>query len=160
MVAFRQYQPSDNEAVWELHISALQQAGAYLGSGPWDADLQHIERDYLSQQGEFLVGVEGDRLIAMGALRRTSPDRAEIKRMRVHPDYQSQGIGQRLLDLLEQRARSLGYAWLHLDTSVRQPAALHLYQKNGYRETHRKTIQGLELIYMEKALPPNHDEEA
>jgi GNAT superfamily N-acetyltransferase len=40
----------------------------------------------------------------MGAFRRTDPERAEIKRMRVHPDYQGRGFGQIILSELEARA--------------------------------------------------------
>src|ERR1700687_3611841 len=129
----RQYQPTDHEAVWALHYIALGETGADLGSGPWYDDLHHIEQIYLKNQGEFLVGVHQGCIVAMGALRRTTHERAEIKRMRVAPDVQGQGFGQRILLALEARAVALGYAILHLDTSTLQGAAQHLYRKNGYK---------------------------
>lgn len=131
----RRYQSSDHAAVVELHVKGLQQAGAYLGAGPWDDDLDHIEEIYLENGGEFLVGLLDGRIIAMGALRRTGPTRAEIKRMRVHPDLQGRGLGKILLQELENRARALGYTLLHLDTSTVQTAAQHLYRKHGFQET-------------------------
>jgi len=88
----------------------------------------------------------------MGALKRTAPSRAEIKRMRVRPALQGQGFGQALLSALEHRARDLGYRTLHLDTTTRQEAARHLYAKNGYREVRRSAWQGLHMIFYEKAL--------
>jgi hypothetical protein len=66
----------------------LQQVGAYAGDGPWDNDLRDIEHIYLKNRGVFLVGVYEGRVVAMGALRKSSDERAEIKRMRVHPDVQ------------------------------------------------------------------------
>ncbi len=54
----------------------------------------------------------------MGALRRTTNEWAEIKRMRVHPDFQRRGFGQMILEALEARAVALGYAALHLDTTT------------------------------------------
>ena len=152
MLQFRQYQSSDAEAVRELHILGLEQMGAYFGEGPWDADLNQIEQVYLQNQGEFLVGLEDGRLIAMGALQKTSEGLAEIKRMRVHPDYQGRGIGQLILSRLEEKARELGYTRLHLDTSTKQLAAQHLYQKNGFYEVRRALIRGLDLIFFEKSL--------
>ncbi len=152
MFSLRRYITSDQEAVEHLHVHVIQQAGAYLGRGPWDDDVYAIEETYLNNQGEFLIGEWDGVFVAMGALRRTSPERAEIKRMRVHPDYQGRGIGQIILDALEARARILGYKTLHLDTSVVQLAAQKLYVKNGYREVGRDIYGGLEVILYEKAL--------
>ncbi len=152
MIEIRQYQPSDAEEVHNLHILGLQQTGAYVGSGPWDADLDQIEQVYLRNNGEFLVGTVEGRLIAMGALKRTTSERAEIKRMRVHPDVQGRGIGQQIVTLLEQRARAFGYTTLHLDTMATQIAAQRLYRKNGFQETHRTFIKGMECLFLEKSL--------
>ena len=88
----------------------------------------------------------------MGGVRKTTDELAEIKRMRVHPDFQGHGFGQRILDELEARALALGYKALHLDTSVVQLAAQHLYRKNGFRETGRVMLKGLECILFEKSL--------
>ena len=152
MLEIRRYRASDQDEVWALHILGLQQAGAYLGNGPWDADLHNIEEVYLDNRGEFLVGMHEGRIIAMGGLRRTSDDRAEIKRMRVHPDFQRQGLGQILLEELEAMALVLGYTWLHLDTSVVQATAQKLYLKNGFQETGREVHRGLECILFEKRI--------
>src|SRR5258707_8160293 len=152
MFTLRSYQPADREAVEYLHIYAIQQTGAYLGRGPWYDDMYAIEDAYLNNQGEFLIGEWDGAFVAMGALRRTSPERAEIKRMRVHPDYQGRGFGQIILDELEARARALGYKTLHLDTSVLQMPAQKLYEKNGYRAVGRDVYQNIEVILYEKPL--------
>ena len=152
MFTLRRYTPADQKALEHLHVHAIQQAGAYLGRGPWDDDVYAIEEMYLNNQGEFLIGEWNGTFVAMGALRRTSPERAEIKRMRVHPDYQGRGIGQIILSELEASARTLGYKTLHLDTSVVQLAAQRLYEKNGYHEVGRDIYGGLEVILYEKSL--------
>jgi ribosomal protein S18 acetylase RimI-like enzyme len=144
--------PADQEAVEFLHVHAMQQTGAYLGRGPWDDDVYAVEETYLQWQGEFLVGEWDGRFVAMGGFRRTSPERAEIKRMRVHPDYQGRGLGQIILSELEARACALGYTTLHLDTSPAQVAAQKLYEKNGFRPVGGTTINGLEVILYEKSL--------
>jgi GNAT superfamily N-acetyltransferase len=161
MFTLRRYTPADQEAVEHLHVFAIQQTGAYLGRGPWDDDVYAIEEVYLKNQGEFLIGECDGVFVAMGALKRTSPERAEIKRMRVHPEYQGRGYGQLILDELETRARTLGYRALHLDTGVIQVPAQRLYEKNGYREVGRDKFkqeigkgeyQLLEVILYEKQL--------
>ncbi len=152
MLEIRRYSNADHNDVWNLHILGLQRVGAYLGNGPWDDDLHDIESVYLNNKGEFLVGTYEGRLIAMGAVRKTTDELAEIKRMRVHPDFQGRGYGQRILDELEKRALELGYSTLHLDTSVVQIAAQHLYRKNGFKETGRVMKGKLECILLEKKL--------
>jgi GNAT superfamily N-acetyltransferase len=152
MFTLRRYTSADQEAVEHLHVFAIQHAGAYLGRGPWDDDVYAIEEVYLKNHGEFLIGECDGLFVAMGALRRTSPERAEVKRMRVHPEYQGRGYGQLILEALEARARSLGYQTLHLDTSILQIPAQRLYEKNGFREVGRDIYGQLEVILYEKRL--------
>ena len=152
MFTLRRYTSADQQAVEHLHVFAIQQMGAYLGRGPWDDDVYAIEEVYLKNQGEFLIGECDGLFVAMGALRRTSPQRAEIKRMRVHPEYQGRGYGQLILEELEARARILGYQTLHLDTSILQIPAQRLYEKNGFREVGRDIYGQLEVILYEKHL--------
>lgn len=152
MLTIRRYQASDHDAVWELHNLALEQVGAHAGNGAWDADLQQIERVYLDNGGEFLVGMYAGRIVAMGALRRTAERRAKITRMRVHPDYQRRGFGHSILTALEAHASASGYTTLHLDTTVLQSAAQQLYRKHGFRETGRTILAGFDCILYEKSL--------
>ncbi len=155
MIHLRRYEPGDFEHVYELHVRALVEVGAYFGEGPWDDDLRQIEAVYLRGRGEFLVGfdpLDPARLIAMGALRPTDETRAEIKRMRVHRDFQGRGYGRQILAALEERARVLGYTTLHLDTATVQRAARRLYVSAGFREVRREWVRGLELIFFEKQL--------
>src|SRR5215469_5176600 len=161
MFTLRRYTSADQEVVEQLHVSALQQTGAYLGRGPWDDDVYAIEEAYLKDGGEFLIGECDGVVVAMGALKRTSPERAEIKRMRVVSEYQGRGYGQCILEALEGYARALGYRTLHLDTSLLQIPAQKLYEKNGFRAVGRDTYQQevgrgiyqpLEVILYEKLL--------
>ena len=62
----------------------------------------------------------------------TSDGVAEIKRMYVVPDARRQGLGRRLLEELEEKARELGYARIRLDTGARQPHAQAMYERAGY----------------------------
>ena len=146
----RRYEPEDKRAVRRLHDEALNEVGAHLGSGPWDDDLDDIEGVYLDPGGEFLVGVLDGKIVAMGALMRISPQKAELKRMRVKPGLQGLGYGQILLDALHHRATELGYPTLRLDTTVQQRAAQHLYLKNGYREAGPGVIGPFDCIFYER----------
>ena len=151
MLTIRRYQPSDHDAVCELHKTALLAPGAFSTSAG-DPDLYQIEAVYLDSGGEFLVGTLQDRVVAMGALRRTDPDRAEVKRMRVHPDFQRRGFGQAIFTALEKRARELGYSVLHLDTAVVLVGAQHFYAKNSFKEVRRGKLANLDCIFYEKRI--------
>jgi GNAT superfamily N-acetyltransferase len=148
----RRYEPGDKLAVRRLHDDALNEVGAHLGSGPWDDDLDDIEHVYLGRGGEFLVGVLGGEVVAMGALMRISPERAELKRMRVRPGLQGRGYGQAMLDVLHRRASELGYSRLRLDTTVQQRAAQRLYLKNGYSEAGRGGVGPFDCIFYEREI--------
>jgi ribosomal protein S18 acetylase RimI-like enzyme len=151
-MTIRRYREADHDAVFALHNLALNQVGAHAGNGPWDDDLHHVREVYLDAGGDFLVGEEDGRVVAMGALRRLGPDRAAITRMRVHPDRQRRGWGRAVLKQLEARAIEFGFRRLTLETTVQQMAARTFYETMGYVETGRSTSHGFEVILYEKRL--------
>ncbi len=150
MIEIRRYLAGDHDAVCALHKTALLAAGAPFSSGPWDADLDQIQTVYMDNGGEFFVGTLQGRVVAMGALMRTGPGEAQIRRMRVHPDVQRRGFGQAIYGALEKRARELGYSRLHLDTSIVQVQAQRFYLKNGFREFRRGKLGVVDSIFYEK----------
>jgi GNAT superfamily N-acetyltransferase len=153
----RSYLPSDRAAVWDLHVTALEAVGARAidpEARGVDADFADIDGVYLRSGGEFLVGLLGDRIVAIGALKRLSGAVAEITRMRVHPQFWRCGYGETILRRLELAAASRGYIELWLDTLPIQTAAQHLYIKNGFREYRRVQVrcyQAGEAILFRKA---------
>lgn len=148
----RRYKAVDHPDILRLHEAALRDVGAYVEGEGWDEDLRDIETNYL-EDGEFLVGLYRGRLVAMGAFRRTGAGRAEIKRMRVEPSFQGRGFGQAMLSALEGRAARKDYATLHLDTTVQQQAARHLYERNGCKEVGRGRMWLFECVFYEKTEP-------
>ena len=151
-LVIRRYAEADHARVLELHILGLKQFEANSPRGSWDADIDDIERRYFGNGGEFLVGELDGKVVAMGGFWRKTEKMAEIKRMRVDPDYQGRGFGQAILAELESRARSLGYTSLFLDTLPTMTPARHLYAKNGFVQTGTKRVGRFEAILYEKTL--------
>ncbi|HEY5052199.1 MAG TPA: GNAT family N-acetyltransferase [Solirubrobacterales bacterium] len=151
-VELRSFQPGDAEAVWKLHNVVLENAGVHGGHGPWEDDLRDVGANYLDSGGDFLVGLVGCELVGMGGFLRRSPDECEIRRMRVHPDLQRQGLGRRILQELEARARSLGFQVARLDTTDEQIAARRLYEGAAYREVGRRQTDRFAFIDFAKRL--------
>ncbi|WP_076865466.1 GNAT family N-acetyltransferase [Bradyrhizobium mercantei] len=82
----------------------------------------------------FLVARRGGDVLGSIAFRRIAPDHAEMKRMFVRADARGHGLGRRLLDALEDAARSRQIVRISLETGIRQPEAIGLYRAAGYRE--------------------------
>lgn len=157
-IKLRQYRPSDYKTVLRLHFKGLEQHGVRLSPEllpGLDDDLIRIEEAYL-KDGDFLISTIGDNIVGMGAFRRIDNNTAEIKRMRVEPSCQGKGIGSLILDSLIDKARSLGYKKLILDTTDKMLAAQHLYKSRGFREYRRDlreykggAVSFLSIIYYE-----------
>lgn len=62
--------------------------------------------------------------------------RAEIAKLMAHPDYRRKGIGRRLMQAAEARAKQAGRTLLVLDTREGDPSNL-LYASLGYKEAGR-----------------------
>ena len=89
-------------------------------------------------EGSFFVGYLGGRPVATGAWRRStvhalgSGATAEVKRMYVAPPARGLGLARRMLAHLEADAASYGAEVLVLETGLRQPEAIALYESSGY----------------------------
>jgi GNAT superfamily N-acetyltransferase len=75
---------------------------------------------------------EGDAL-GCGALRHLGGGVAELKRMYVAPEARGRGLSKVLLAGLEAAALERGWSTLRLETGPRQPEAIALYERAGYR---------------------------
>lgn len=92
--------------------------------------------------GTFLIGYvdsdAGEVPVATGAWRRSDVDAfapaptAEIKRMYVVPEARGAGHARAMLAALEASATQAGIEALVLETGLRQPEAIALYQSSGY----------------------------
>ena len=76
----------------------------------------------------------GSRSAAPGCA--AAPDgEVELKRMYIRAAHRRRGYARWLLTEVEDRARSLGYRRLVLETGTGQPEAIALYEREGYRPT-------------------------
>ena len=107
-----------------------------------DRDLQSIDGDEHSFYAQFnkIVNIQhvvvcylDDQPIGCGAFKEYESNKVEIKRMFVSPGYRGQGVGKGILNELELWALELKYTSCILETGKRQPAAIKLYQKAGYK---------------------------
>jgi len=90
---------------------------------------------YRSPDGACLIAWSDDLPIGTVALRRLTPDTAEVKRLWVDPMARGQGLGRRLMRAIETRAREMGFTHAKLDSHTRLTDAIALYRSDGWTET-------------------------
>lgn len=90
--------------------------------------------------GAFFVGHLEDRPVVTGAWRRRTDVTvdgtsltAEVKRMYVAPSARGLGLARAMLAHLEDTAREAGVQVMVLETGIRQPEAIRLYETSDYR---------------------------
>ena len=83
-------------------------------------------------RGAFLVAYRLQKPIGCGAVRRIEEQTGELKRMYVSLDERCRGVGRAILDALEGEARRLGLSKLVLETGIRNPEAIALYERAGF----------------------------
>ena len=80
-----------------------------------------------------IVAFDQESPVGCGAIKEYSKDSMEVKRMYVLPEKRGLGIASLILKDLEQWALELKYGRCLLETGKKQPEAIALYKKNGYR---------------------------
>ena len=91
--------------------------------------------EIVGERASFVVAWMEDEPVGCGAFRPLSEDEsdvAEIKRMYVAPEMRRRGISRLILIELEKQARACGYTLVRLETGLRQPNAIRLYETSGY----------------------------
>jgi GNAT superfamily N-acetyltransferase len=102
-----------------------------------------------------IVGYRDVAPIACGCFKKIDRERVEIKRLYVKPAFRRQGFSSKVLQALESWAAELGYAVALLETGKKQPEAIGLYRKFGYRIiANYGPYRGMEnSLCMQKQLP-------
>ena len=95
----------------------------FTGAGPTPVDTEQIVFT--------LVAFDGGTPVATTSLKNTDGF-FEVKRVFVAESHRRQNLGARLLAAVEERALALGITDLVLQTGLRQPEAIALYEREGW----------------------------
>lgn len=147
----RRFTVDDSKAVIELNRAALAGTGAVPEAPDWDLDLHDIPSEYLAA-GDFIVGVRARIVVAMGGLILHPGPIAELKRLRVAPQFQGLGLGAALLHALEERALAVGASAAFAETTTIQKSAQRLYDTAGYDVIDRFESLGFQVLKYRKLL--------
>jgi putative acetyltransferase len=107
-----------------------------------DADLRIRDGEDHSFYNQFnkidkikyvIVAYDNETPVGCGAIKEYSRDTMEVKRMYVPLNKRGQGIASTVLKELEKWAIDLNFKKCLLETGKKQPEAIELYKKSGYR---------------------------
>lgn len=95
---------------------------------------------YGPPRGVLLLARVGGKPAGCVALRPRGQEVAEMRRLFVRPAFRGQGVGRALVETLLERARTLGYRRMVLETLPFMEAARALYRRLGFREVGQKQV--------------------
>jgi GNAT superfamily N-acetyltransferase len=124
---------------------------ARLGRRPGPMDDDHAAQ-VAQVAGEEVWLAELDGAVAGVLVLVPGDDHLLLHNVAVDPAHHGAGLGTALLDLAEERARTLGLGAVRLYTHVPMTENQARYERRGYVETHRGGPPGLARVHYEKRL--------
>ena len=109
------------------------------GTAYYDEELNCLSRYYLADSDRrfyYVLKDDGDNVIGGIGLAEIDlfEDCAELQKLYLTDSAKGSGLGYRLVEMIEEKARQLGYRRIYLETHTNLEAAIHIYEKCGYRQ--------------------------
>ena len=142
MTAFHKIGPSDDTALAALIRRSLKAHGLDLpGTAYYDAALDHLSEFYTAapdKRAYFVLSENGETVGGIGLSEFPFlPGCAELQKLYLADRFKGRGLGYRLMERVEAEALRLGYRQIYLETHTNLAAAIHVYERAGYREIPR-----------------------
>ncbi|MBK3567456.1 GNAT family N-acetyltransferase [Streptomyces sp. MBT62] len=138
--------PTDVPAVKAVTDMAYGHYIARIGVVP-----QPMEADHMANVAAGRVFVTGDPVIGLVVIEERA-DHLFLDSIAVHPDAHGTGVGRRLLEFVEARARALGLPEVRLYTNALMWENQQIYPKFGYEVVERRTDGPYDRIHYRKPL--------
>ena len=141
----------DLKEILELQYLAYRSEAALFGTQdipPLKQTIEEVEEEY--RNGLILKMISDDGAIIGSVRAKENAGTVYIGKLMVHPDHRGHGYGTQLLSEIEKCFPHKRY---ELFTSTRSVDNIRLYERNGYMEFDRKSVNDeLVFVYMEKIL--------
>lgn len=112
---------------------------------------QPMEADHMANVAAGRVFVTGEPVIGLVVIEECD-DHLFLDSIAVHPDAHGTGVGRRLLEFVDTRARALGLAEVRLYTNALMWENQQIYPKFGYEVVERRTDGPYDRIHYRKRL--------
>jgi putative acetyltransferase len=107
------------------------------GTVYFDEGLDHLSDYYGNDERRYYV-IEDDNGEVIGGIGydRFEPmkDTAELQKLYLTGSAKGSGLGYEMIDFIEDKMREAGYKASYLETHNNLQAAIHIYEKKGYKE--------------------------
>lgn len=87
---------------------------------------------YIAESNYMLSAHDGDVVAGVVALKRDEDGEYELTKLAVHADYRRRGLGEMLMNAVDDLARELGLPKIYLLTSTKNEAAVRMYHRLGW----------------------------
>jgi putative acetyltransferase len=114
-------------------IKLVKELDTYLAEKDGTEHSFYDQYNKIDKIGHVVVAYKNKTTVSCGAIKELSAEAMEVKRMYTVPENRGEGIASIVLAELERWAAELGYAKCLLETGKRQPEAISLYKKRGYK---------------------------
>ncbi len=109
------------------------------GTVYFDDNLNHLSDFYLADKDRryyYVMNDDSDKLVGGIGLAEFEffEDCCELQKLYLADEAKGQGYSYKLISLIEDKAKELGYKRMYLETHNNLPAAIHVYEKCGYKE--------------------------
>ena len=166
-IKIRVFQKSDSDKVKEFISNIIvNEFNFKLEFDTLDSDILAIDESYNKSNGscfwvaetvvndDYSNTQQKQKILGTIAVRNLKQfeSTCELKRMYVSSGFRRLGLGQKLLDIAIDFAKSVGYSRIVLDSSKMLYAARALYQKNGFVDIPRYNDNYRADVFMEKRL--------
>ena len=134
--------PEDDARLAEIIRQNLEKKHLNIpGTAYFDPELAHLSRFYaaLPEKRAYFVAECGGEVLGGAGYAECSAfeDCAELQKLYLSDSAKGKGLGRRLMETVEDRARQAGYRQLYLETHSILDAASRLYERRGYRSIDR-----------------------
>ena len=145
-VTVRDASERDYEALRHLFEAGLLEGE--VSDNDTGADIDNLQSAYFADDGQsgFWVADRGGQVIGMVGVQNQKESVAEIRRLRVHPEFRRKGVGSLLMKKSVQFCIDHGYLKVILDTRVEREPAIKMFEKLGFQHGRTREINGRRLI--------------
>lgn len=133
-------EPHQDAAMAAIVRAALKAHGLDIpGTAYFDEALDHLSVYYDRPGRAYYVLLEDGAVTGGVGLAQFEglPGCCELQKLYLSPAAQGRGLGYRMIRFIEERARALGYRQMYLETHTNLQAAIHEYERSGYRQIPR-----------------------
>ena len=137
---FQRIQPQYDKAMATLIRSNLEACHLDIpGTAYFDECLDHLSDYYNSISGEYYVLLSENIVIGGIGLATFSgfPDCSELQKLYLADEAKGNGIGYKMIQFIEERARERKNLRMYLETHTNLQAAIHIYEKSEYERIER-----------------------